>query len=167
LVIQEAWAWLTSTQLVRASQAAALRSGRAAARALRRSNQALASADEGSFTAGRHHAIQSMTSTQVTAASSLEALAAAADSAARACLHTLSLPRTAAALLAGAEGTAQVPACQRDQDHRHQEAPGHRVRARLLLTTAQGRRQEGGTRPGQSGARGPWNRAPSPPRHAG
>ncbi len=34
-----------------------------------------------------------MTSTQVTAASSLEALAAAADSAARACLHTLNLPR--------------------------------------------------------------------------
>jgi hypothetical protein len=33
-----------------------------------------------------------MTSTQVTATSTLEALAAAADSAARACLHTLNLP---------------------------------------------------------------------------
>ena len=31
LVIQEAWAWLTATQLVRASEAAALRSGHAAA----------------------------------------------------------------------------------------------------------------------------------------
>jgi len=50
LVIQEAWAWLTGTQLVRA--------------------------DEESFTA----------------ASSLDALAAAADAAARAYLHTLNVP---------------------------------------------------------------------------
>jgi hypothetical protein len=92
LVIQEAWAWLTATQLVRASAAAALRSECAAARALRRRSRALATADEESFTAGVRHAIRSMTSTQVTAASSLEALAAAADAAARACLHTLNLP---------------------------------------------------------------------------
>jgi hypothetical protein len=92
LVIQEAWAWLTATQLVRASQAAALRSGHAAARALRRRNRALVTADEESFTAGRQHAIRSMTSTQATATSSLEALAAAADAAARACLHALNLP---------------------------------------------------------------------------
>jgi hypothetical protein len=92
LVIQEAWAWLTATQLVRASEAAALRSEHAAARALRRSNRSLVTADEESFTAGRHHAIRSMTSTQVTATPSPEALAAAADSAARACLHTLNLP---------------------------------------------------------------------------
>ena len=39
LVIQEAWAWLTATQLVRASAAAALRSEAAAARALRRRDQ--------------------------------------------------------------------------------------------------------------------------------
>jgi Insertion element 4 transposase N-terminal len=92
LVIQEAWAWLTATQLVRASEAAALRSGHAAARALRRRNRALVTADEESFTAGRQHAIRSMTSTQATATSSLEALAAVADAAARACLHTLNLP---------------------------------------------------------------------------
>ena len=92
LVIQEAWAWLAGTQLVRASEAATLRSDHAAARAQRRRDQALVTADEESFTAGRHHAIRSMTSAQVTATSSLEALAAAADSAARACLHTLSLP---------------------------------------------------------------------------
>jgi hypothetical protein len=92
LVIQEAWAWLTATQLVRASEAAALRSEHAAARALRRRNRALATPDEESFTAGVRHALRSMTSTQVTATSSLEALAAAAGSAARACLHTLNLP---------------------------------------------------------------------------
>ena len=49
-------------------------------------------ADEESFTAGVRHAIRSMTSTQVTATSSLDALAGAADSAARAALHTLNLP---------------------------------------------------------------------------
>jgi hypothetical protein len=92
LVISEAWAWLTATQLVRASDAAALRSEHAAARALRRRNRAMATADEESFTAGRHHAIRSMTSSQVTASSSLPALAAAADAAARACLHTLNIP---------------------------------------------------------------------------
>jgi hypothetical protein len=92
LVIQEAWAWLTATQLVRASQAAALRTEAAAARALRRRSRAPVTADQESFTAGLHHAIRSMTSTQVTATSSLQALAAAADAAARGCLHTLNIP---------------------------------------------------------------------------
>jgi hypothetical protein len=92
LVIQEAWAWLTAAQLVRASAAAALRSEAAAARALRRKDSAPVTADEESFTAARHHAIRSMTSTQVTASSSLQALAAAADAAARAALHTLNVP---------------------------------------------------------------------------
>jgi hypothetical protein len=92
LVIQEAWAWLAATQLVRASQAAALRSEHAAARALRRRDRQEVTADEESFTAGRHHAIRSMTSTQVTASSSLQAIAAAADSAARAALRTLNIP---------------------------------------------------------------------------
>jgi len=92
LVIQEAWAWLTATQLVRASAAAALRSETAAARALRRQSQALATADEESFTAVWRHAVRSMTSSQVTASSSLEALAAAAEAAARAALHILNVP---------------------------------------------------------------------------
>jgi Insertion element 4 transposase N-terminal len=92
LVIQEAWAWLTATQLVRASEAAALRTGAAEARALRRRSRAPVTADEESFTAGLRHAIRSMTSTQVTATSSLQALAAAADAAARGCLHTLNIP---------------------------------------------------------------------------
>jgi len=91
LVISEAWAWLTSAQLVRASAAAALRSQTAAARALRRRNHALATADEESFTAVWRHAIRSMTSSQVTASSSLEAIAAAAEAAARAALHTLNI----------------------------------------------------------------------------
>ena len=92
LVISEAWAWLTATQLVRASAAAALRSEAAAARALRRRDSARVTADEESFTAVWRHMIRSMTSTQVTASSSLQALAAAADSAARAALHTLNVP---------------------------------------------------------------------------
>jgi hypothetical protein len=92
LVISEAWAWLTATHLVRASAAAALHSGAAAARALRRKDNAPVTADEESFTAARHHSIRSMTSSQVTASSSLDALAAAADAAARAALHTLNVP---------------------------------------------------------------------------
>src|SRR5229473_1782915 len=90
--VSETWAWLTATQLVRASAAAALRTEAAAARALRREDSAPVTADEESFTAARHHAIRSMTSSQVTASSSLEALAAAADAAARAALHTLNVP---------------------------------------------------------------------------
>jgi hypothetical protein len=92
LVIQEAWAWLTATQLVRASKAAVLRTEAAAARALRRRNQQEVTADEESFTAALRHAIRSMTSTQVTASSPLHALAAAADAATRAALHTLNVP---------------------------------------------------------------------------
>ena len=53
----------------------------------------MVTADEESFTAVRHHMIRSMTTSQVTATSSLDALAAAADAAARAALHTLNLPR--------------------------------------------------------------------------
>ena len=92
LVIQEARAWLTATQLVRASAATALRSEAAAARALRRKDSAPVTADEESFTAVWRHTIRSMTSSQVTASSSLDALAAAADAAARAALHILNIP---------------------------------------------------------------------------
>ena len=91
LVIQEAWAWLTGTQLVRASEAAALRSEAAAARALRRQDAVPVTADEESFTAARLHMLRSMESTQVTATSSLDAITAAADGAARAALHALNV----------------------------------------------------------------------------
>jgi hypothetical protein len=92
LVIQEAWAWLTATQLARASAAATLRSEAAQARALRRKDAAPVTADEESFTAVARHMIRSMTSTQVTATSSLDAIGAAAATAARAMLHTLNIP---------------------------------------------------------------------------
>jgi hypothetical protein len=92
LVEQEAWAWLAATQLVRASQAATLRSEEAAARALRRKNAKPVTADEESFTAAWRHAVRSMETTQVTAATSLAGIAAAADSAARAHLHALNVP---------------------------------------------------------------------------
>jgi Insertion element 4 transposase N-terminal len=92
LVIQEAWAWLTATQLTRASEAAALRGEAARARALRRKDATPVTADEESFTAARHHMIRSMTTAQVTATSSLEAIAAAGDAAARAALHALNVP---------------------------------------------------------------------------
>ena len=91
LVEQEARAWLAGTRLVRASAAATLRSEEAAARALRRKDAKPVTADEESFTAAWRHAIRSMESTQVTATSSLAAIAAAGDSAARAHLHTLNV----------------------------------------------------------------------------
>src|ERR1700751_1746972 len=46
LVLQEAWACLAGTQLIRASEAATLRSEEAAARALRRENAKPVTADE-------------------------------------------------------------------------------------------------------------------------
>ena len=93
LVIQEAWAWLTAARADNASAAAALRGEAAQARALRRKDTAMVTADEESFTAVRHHMIRSMTTSQVTATSSLDGAAAAADAAARAALHILNLPR--------------------------------------------------------------------------
>jgi len=92
LVIQEAWAWLTGTQLTRASAAAALAGEYAAARAQRRKDARPVTADEESFTAAWRHAVRSMTTTQVTATSSLDAITAAGESAARAALHTLNVP---------------------------------------------------------------------------
>lgn len=91
-MLQEAWAWLTATQLARASAAATLRSEAAAARALRRRNAEPVTADEESFTAAWRHAVRSLETTQVTAVSSLQAIAAAADAAARAHLHSLNIP---------------------------------------------------------------------------
>jgi len=90
LVIQEFWAWMTGTQLVRASAAASLAGSAAAARALRRREEtAPVTTDEVSFTVTRHNAIRSMTQAKVTASTSLAALAAVADATSRATLHTL------------------------------------------------------------------------------
>ena len=168
LVIQEAWAWLAGTQLVRASAAAALRTGAAAARALRREDSAPVTADEESFTAVWRHAIRSMTSSQLTATSSLEAIAAAGDAAARAALHTLNVPgRQRHSKRAQKAGLAEISARHRDQADRYRETADHRIRARLLLSCGRSRNPPGRrNRPGRRGP-GPWNRAPSPPRHAG
>jgi len=153
LVIQEAWAWLTAAQLARASAAAALHGDAAQARALRRKDGALVTADEESFTAVRHHAIRSMTSSQVTASSSLHALAAAADAAARAALRTLNA--------AGRE--RHSPRAQKARPKfRHTAATKKTVTTKPQVTvfapsqalTAAGQetRQEGGTTPA-AGAR--------------
>jgi hypothetical protein len=90
LAVQEFWAWMTGTQLVRASAAASLAGDAAAARALRRREETKpVTTDEVSFTVTRHNAIRSMTQAKVTASTSLAALAAVADATSRATLHTL------------------------------------------------------------------------------
>ena len=90
LVIQEFWAWMTATQLVRASAAASLVTDAAAARALRRrEDSGPVTTDQVSFTAARHHAVCSMVQSKVTASTSLAALAALAEDTSRATLHTL------------------------------------------------------------------------------
>jgi hypothetical protein len=90
LVIQEFWAWMTATQLVRASAAASLATDAAAARALRRREESgPVTTDQVSFTTARHQAIRSMIQARVTAATSIAALAALAEDTSRATLHTL------------------------------------------------------------------------------
>ncbi len=90
LVIQEFRAWMTATQLARASAAGSLTTGTAAARALRRRRDSgPVTTDQVSFTAARHHAVCSMIQPKVTAGTSLAALAALAEETSRAMLHTL------------------------------------------------------------------------------
>ena len=90
LVIQEFWAWMTATQLVRASAAASLATDAAAARALRRREASgPVTTDQVSFTAARHYAVCSMVQSKVTASTSLAALAALAEDTSRVTLHTL------------------------------------------------------------------------------
>ncbi len=90
LAVQEFWAWMCGTQLVRASTAAALAGEAAHARQLRRQQgSGPVTTDQVSFTAGRHSAIRSMIQSKVTATTALPELAALADASARAMLHTL------------------------------------------------------------------------------
>ena len=98
------------------------------------------------FTATWRHTTRSMTSSQITASSSLEAIATAAhDDAPRRPAHP-QRPRTSAALQARAESTPEIPARHRDEGNRHRETAGHRIRLWVLITTAATRtRQEGGT----------------------
>jgi hypothetical protein len=138
LVIQEAWAWLTATQLVRASEAAALpHRGRS------RPRTAPQVPDPGHRRRGilhrrpaPHHPVD-----DIRAGHSY--LIAGSDRSSgrlrrpRMPAHPQS-PRPATALRAGAESTAEIPARQRHQDNHHRETQGHRVRTRLLLTPAPG-----------------------------
>ena len=156
LVIQEAWAWLAAAQLVRTSAAAALRSEAAAARALRRKDNALVTADEESFTAVLRHAIRSMTSSQVTASSSLAALAAAADAAARAACTPSTSP-VASGTRRGPRKPARIRAYLRGQADHHRETRGQRVRARLLVARRQDRNARKEEPPPPARGRGPWN----------
>ena len=90
LAVQEFWAWMCGTQLVRASAAAALAGDAAHARQLRRRpGSGPVTSDQLSFTAGWHSAIRSMTQSRVTATTSVPELAALADATARDMLHTL------------------------------------------------------------------------------
>ena len=76
LVTGEFWAWMTATQLVRASAAACLTADAAAARALRRrQDSGPVTTGQVSFTAARQHAVCPMIQSRVTAGTSLAALA--------------------------------------------------------------------------------------------
>ena len=98
--------------------------------------------------------IRSMTSTQVTATSSLEALAAAADAAARAALHTLNVPGRQRHSRRAQKARPKFPHATAHQDDRHRETPGHRVRARLLLARRRRHRPSGRrNRPAHAGPR--------------
>ena len=167
LVIQEAWAWLTATQLVRASAAAALRSEAAAARALRRKDAALVTADEESFTAVRRHAIRSMTSIPghglIVAGSDRRRSRRRRP---RRPAHP-ERPRTAAALQSARRKPARnsrTPPRPRRPSPGNPRSPYSRPASHSPPPGPEpsGRRN----RPARRG-RGPWNRAPSPPRHAG
>jgi DDE family transposase/transposase IS4-like protein len=79
LVIQELYAWLAAGQLLR----------RAAQAAAAAATHRPVAADEVSFTATRHEATRSMTQTLVTATTSAQALAAAAEQASHAVLSRL------------------------------------------------------------------------------
>jgi hypothetical protein len=59
---------------------------------MRRKDAAPVTANGESFTAARHHMIRSMANSRFTATSSLEAITAAGDAAARTMLHTLNVP---------------------------------------------------------------------------
>jgi len=87
LVYQEFWAWLAATQLVRASAAVALGTSAAGAAAARRA--APAAPGQVSFTTMTRTMTTSMRQSQVTATTSLPALAAAAETAGQAAVHTL------------------------------------------------------------------------------
>src|ERR1035441_5658766 len=131
----------------------------------RREDSAPVTADEESFTAVWRHAIRSMTSSQLTATSSLEAIAVAGDAAARAALHTAhpERPREAAPLKARPESRPEIPA--RHRPARRGRGPWNRAPSPPLRGTkrcpyaARGPPQG----PPESPARNPGTPPPRPP----
>ncbi len=87
LIWQEFWAWLAATQLVRAGAATALGTRAAGAAAARRAEPAMTG--QVSFTTMTRAMTTSMRQSQVTATTSLPALAAAAETAGQAAVHAL------------------------------------------------------------------------------
>jgi Insertion element 4 transposase N-terminal len=76
-------------------------------------------------------------------------------------------PRPGTPLPARPESPPEIPAHRRDQADRYRETPGHRVRGQWRVAAARQQDPSGRrNRPARRG-RGPWNRAPPPPRHAG
>ena len=134
LVISEAWAWLTATQLVRASAAAALRSETAAARALRRQSHALATADEELL--HRRLAPRGPLHDIIPGHRLIVAGSARRRSRGRRPRRPAhpERPRAAAQLRTRPESPPEIPARHRDQADCHRETAGHRIRARLLIT---------------------------------
>ena len=167
LVIQEAWAWLTATQLTRASAAAALRGEAAQARRPAQQRQRPGHRRRGIL----HRRPPSHDPVHDIIPGHGRLLAGRDRRRRRRCrprrpAHPQPAP-AAAALRTRAESTPQVPARHRHQDHRHRETPGHHVRARLLLARPGPetvRKEE--NRPAHPGPRTVEPRA-TPPRRAG
>ena len=167
LVIQEAWAWLTATQLVRASDAAALRSEAAAARALRRGRRRPGHRRRGilhrrppphdpvhDIHPGHGHLVAGRDRRR------------SRRRRPRRPAHP-ERPRTAAALQARAESTPEIPArhrAPRRPSPGNPRSPSSRPASASSPPRLQAVRKE---EPPPPRGRGPWNRAPDPPRHAG
>ena len=172
LVIQEAWPWLIPNP----SWCAPQRSRRAGAARRRPHTRCAAWTPSrsppmrGSFTAARLHTglvfdgIHPGHGHLV----SLDAITAAADGAARAALHVLNVPGRQRRLQARREGTARIsgtPPARRRASQGNPRSPSSSPASTSSLPRriqAAGRREV----PPHRG-RGPWNRAPDPPRHAG
>ena len=130
LVIQEAWAWLTATQLVRASAAAALRSEAAAGP--RPAPQGQRPGHRGRGILHRRPSPRDPVHDILPGHGVIVAGRARRRGGRRRTRRAAhpQRPRTGTPLTARPESPPEIPACLRDQADRHRETPGHRVRAR-------------------------------------
>ena len=114
-----------------------------------------------------------MTSSQITASSSLAAIAAAADAAACAALHALNVPGRERHSERAQKTRPKFRHAIRDQTDCHRKTPGHHIHARHRISRARhGNRKEGGTAPPgprtvEPRARPAATRGPQPRPHAG